>query len=218
MPVQPRAINAPDGWTGQPGPGRFVYPTSYNLPGSDSRVLPWKVLRDAADSVDLVRRCIEVRKAELRGYEWDIVVAERALEQARRDRPGQTDVQLGQALRDEMSDEIARLRDWWEMPDRSNGLDFNSWVSQALEEHLVLDALAIWPRRTRGGDLFSLEVLDGRLPSISFVSALHSRRSSRSWTSGETLRRRRSLPTSRSSSGSPAGSSPLTRWSRATST
>lgn len=161
VPVQPRAINAPDEWTGRPGPRRFDYPTSYNLPGSDSRLLPWKVLRDAADNVDLIRRCIEIRKAELRGYEWDIVVSERALEQSRRDNPGQTDVELGRALRDEMSDEIARLRDWWEMPDRTNGLDFNSWVTQALEEHLVLDALAIWPRRTRGGDLFSLEVLDG---------------------------------------------------------
>jgi hypothetical protein len=161
VPVEPRPINAPDEYTGRPAPRRYDFPVSYNLPGADSRILPWKVLRDAADNVDLIRRCIEVRKAELRGYEWDIVVSERALEQARRDNPGLTDVELGRDLRDDLSDEIARLRDWWEMPDRTNGLDFNSWVSQALEEHLVLDALAIWPRRTRGGDLFSLEVLDG---------------------------------------------------------
>jgi hypothetical protein len=30
-----------------------------------------------------------------------------------------------------------------------------------MEEHLVIDAIAIWPRKTLGGDLFSLEVLDG---------------------------------------------------------
>jgi hypothetical protein len=38
---------------------------------------------------------------------------------------------------------------------------FNDWLNIALEEILVLDAWAVWPQSTVGGDLHGLQILDG---------------------------------------------------------
>lgn len=160
LPLVPQPIN-PVLDSGRAMPRRYEYPVSSNLPGVDQRVLPWKVLRDAADKVDLIRQCIEVRKAEVQGLGWEVTVSEDAVEAARLDDPSATDAEIGDKLRDESSEEIARIRAFWMEPDRGNGFSFDDWIGQVIEEHLVLDAIAIYPRMTRGGDLYSFEVLDG---------------------------------------------------------
>jgi hypothetical protein len=53
-----------------------------------------------------------------------------------------------------------RLRDFWETPDIGNGMDFVSWLTCFLEDLLVLDAVAIWPQQTVGGELKALQLLD----------------------------------------------------------
>jgi hypothetical protein len=63
--------------------------------------------------------------------------------------------------REKYTDEINRLRTFWENPDRSNGLTFSDWLMTALEEILVIDAWAVWPQRSVGGDLYGLQILDG---------------------------------------------------------
>ena len=57
--------------------------------------------------------------------------------------------------------EIARLRKFWETPDPANGLSFVDWLNMALEEIDVLDAWAIWPQATVGGEIRGLQILDG---------------------------------------------------------
>jgi hypothetical protein len=161
VPLDPRPINAPRPDSGRAEPRRFDYPVSANLPGVDLRVVPWKVLRDAADQVDMIRRCIEVVKATIIGHGWDITVSDEAVDRERREHPNETDNQVATGLRDELSEDIDRIKTWWQYPDRGNGFDFHSWLTQTLEEILVLDALSIYPRMTLGGDLFSFEVLDG---------------------------------------------------------
>jgi len=63
--------------------------------------------------------------------------------------------------REELGDEINRVRTFWENPDKANGLTFSDWLNIALEEILVIDALAIWPQKTVGGELYGLQILDG---------------------------------------------------------
>jgi Phage portal protein len=63
--------------------------------------------------------------------------------------------------RERYTEEISRLRQFWEQPDKANGLLFNDWLNIALEEILVLDAWAVWPQSTVGGDLHGLQILDG---------------------------------------------------------
>jgi hypothetical protein len=66
-----------------------------------------------------------------------------------------------QIARDEYTHHISRMRQFWQTPDPLNGLSFKDWLGMAIEEILVLDALAIYPRKTLGGDLYSLEIIDG---------------------------------------------------------
>ena len=59
IPIQPSPIDAVDPATNRPPPRQYEYPVSYNLPGVTGKLIPWQVLRDAAD-VGLTRREREV--------------------------------------------------------------------------------------------------------------------------------------------------------------
>jgi SPP1 gp7 family putative phage head morphogenesis protein len=158
IPLVPAPLD-PTRRDGRAEPRIWEYPVSWNLPGHSSRLVPWKTLRDAAN-LPLLRDCIRIRKEEIRGLEWDFGLTRRALDEARRDEPdaGQLDVERG--LREKFAQTINDAIEFWEVPDPGNGYTFSEWISQFLEEQLVLDALAIYPRRTLGGQLYSLEILD----------------------------------------------------------
>jgi SPP1 gp7 family putative phage head morphogenesis protein len=160
MPLFPAAIDPVRPDTGRPEPRFNEYPVSSNLPGVSDRLVPWKVLRDAADAGGLPRRCIEIRKAEVTTLDWTITLTKQAVEaaQAGTSKPRS---EVDQALRQRMSPEIVRCTRFWEKPDRGQDEDFAEWLSKLLEEHLVLDAVAIYPRLTYGGELYALEILDG---------------------------------------------------------
>jgi len=127
---------------------------------NDNRLVPWKVLRTAADQIDILRRCVEVLKSKVAGMEWDITFSDSASEMVQAEFGG-NDVRAMQEAREKYQDEITRLRNFWQTPDRINGLSFKDWISMALEETLVLDALAIYPHPDLKGDLHSLTILDG---------------------------------------------------------
>ncbi|MEU5426840.1 phage portal protein [Streptomyces olivoreticuli] len=159
VPLFPAAIDPVRPDTGRPEPRFSEYPVSSNLPGVTDRLVPWKVLRDAADAGGLPRRCIEIRKAEVTTLDWAITITKQAVEaaQADSDRPR---AEVEQELRQRLSTEIVRCSTFWERPDPGQDEDFCEWLSKLLEEHLVLDAVAIYPRLTYGGDLYALEILD----------------------------------------------------------
>ncbi|MFE2712222.1 phage portal protein [Streptomyces mirabilis] len=159
VPLFPAAIDPlrPDGRT---EPRFNEYPVTSNLPGVGDRLVPWKVLRDAADAGGLPRRCIEIRKAEVTTLDWAITITKEAVEaaQANSDKPR---AEVEQDLRQSLSADMVRCSRFWQKPDPGQDENFAEWVGKVLEEHFVLDAIAIYPRLTYGGDLFALEVLDG---------------------------------------------------------
>lgn len=159
VPLFPAAIDPlrPDGRT---EPRFNEYPVTSNLPGVGDRLVPWKVLRDAADAGGLPRRCIEIRKAEVTTLDWAVTITKEAVEaaQSASDRPR---AEVEQDLRQKLSSEIVRCTQFWQKPDPGQDENFSEWVGKVLEEHFVLDAIAIYPRLTYGGDLYALEVLDG---------------------------------------------------------
>jgi hypothetical protein len=160
MPLFPAAIDPVRPDSGRPEPRFNEYPVSSNLPGVSDRLVPWKVLRDAADAGGLPRRCIEIRKAEVTTLDWAVTITKQAVEAAQSgtDRPRS---EVEQDLRQRLSGDIVRCTQFWEKPDPGQDEDFAEWLSKLLEEHLVLDAVAIYPRQTYGGDLYALEILDG---------------------------------------------------------
>ena len=159
-PIMPGAIN-PLREDGRADPRRYEYQVAQNINiGTEQKLVPFKTLRGAAEQIDIVRRCVEVLKSKISGLDWDIVIAEDASEKIIAEIGGDHTRAMSQA-RTKFSDEIYRLRTFWENPDRANGLTFIDWMMMSLEEILVLDAWAIWPQRTVGGDLYGFQILDG---------------------------------------------------------
>lgn len=160
IPLFPQPVNPVNPATGRAEPRQREFPVSWNLPGFSDRLVPWTVLRAAADQIPLFRRCIEIRKAEVATLEWDIVISEKAIERAQQAAGGQSRAEVEKAMRERVSPLIGKYVDFWETPDRGQGLTFIPWAKKFLEDHFVLDGVAIYPRRTLGDDLFALEILD----------------------------------------------------------
>ena len=159
-PIIPGAINPVNEQTGRPEPRRFEYQVAQNINVTATRLVPFQTLRAAADSIDILRRCIEVTKNKLSGLDWDIVLAQDASEKIAAESGGDHVRAMAKA-REKYTDEIDRLREFWENPDKANGLTFSDWLMIAAEETLVIDALAIYPQPTVGGDLYGFQILDG---------------------------------------------------------
>lgn len=160
MPIIPGAINPLNPETGRPAPRRYEYQVAQNINITETRLVPFKTLRAAADQIDILRRCIEVLKAKVSSLNWDVVLAEDSVERLIQEIGG-NQVRAAGIAREKFNDDISRLRTFWEQPDKANGLGFSDWLTLALEEILVLDALAVWPQETVGGELNGLQILDG---------------------------------------------------------
>lgn len=161
VPLIPAPLDPVRQDSGRPEPRLTEYPVSTNLPGVSDRLVPWKVLRDAAGVGGLARRCIEIRKNEVATLNWTITIAEGAAEKAQADHPSMSRSDVEAELGRRLGPEIARCTRFWEEPNPREGENFSEWISKLLEEHLVLDAIAIYPRRTYGDDLYALEIIDG---------------------------------------------------------
>lgn len=157
----PAAIDPTRRDTGRPEPRFTEYQVSSNLPGVTDRLVPWKVLRDAAAAGGIPRRCIQIRKDEITTLEWTITISKDAVAKAEADSPGSSRADVEAGLRKRLGPEIARCTAFWERPDPGQDEEWPDWIGKLLEEHLVLDAVAIYPRRTYGGDLHSLEIISG---------------------------------------------------------
>jgi hypothetical protein len=160
LPITPGAINPLDPNTGRPEPRRYEYQVAQNINITETRVVPFSVLRATSDQVDIIRRCIEVIKGKIVSLDWDIVLGQDAAEKIGSD-SGKDRVRALASAREGLDDEINRIRTFWENPDKSNGYTFADWINISLEEILVLDAWAVWPQPSVGGDLYGLQVLDG---------------------------------------------------------
>lgn len=157
LPNQPLDQPRPD--SGQPDPRIYQYPVAWNLQYFNDRPVSWDVLKQAADS-PLFRACIETRKLEIGALDWTWNVNSHAVEQVART-ARKAPQEVANELRDTYHDEIERLNDFWSAPDRKNGYDFEAWIKLLFEEQLVWDALAIYPRRTYGGSVNDMIIIDG---------------------------------------------------------
>lgn len=150
-----------DGWMGpgeSPAPladkqsditqGRqFQYPVGINMhsrpkQGSDAGV-SYSELRSLADNYDLVRLCIETRKDQLAMLPWGF---------RNKDKDKWANYPQDDAR-------IEELTQFFLYPDKLN--DWETWLRALIEDLLVIDAPCLYPRMTRGGSLYSLDLVDG---------------------------------------------------------
>jgi hypothetical protein len=137
-PQQPLQPQAPPEVKGR----QWDYPFGVNLnyiPRSDSG-LSFRDLRALADALPLLRAVIETRKDQIAGLNWSVRT---------RDPRGAA----------KASGRIEGVLGFLARPDRRH--DFATWLRILIEDMLVIDAACIYPRFTRGGDLYCLDVIDG---------------------------------------------------------
>lgn len=121
-------------WDFPIGYNTIYTPRSYEPIGFDE-------LRALAEAHDITRLAIETRKDQVEKLEWTI---------RPRDEKRPTP---------DAASRIARLTEFWRSPD--NQQSFATWLREALEDVLVLDAPAFEIRRNRGGDIIGLDIVDG---------------------------------------------------------
>jgi hypothetical protein len=158
MPLIPSSIN-PAGERGKPDPRKWEFEVAQNINVSGGKLVPWRMLRQSSEQIDIIRRCVEVLKSKMTGLEWGIDLAPTAIDVVMAEQ-GVNQVRAAQIAKTIYADEMNRAREFWQTPDISNGLDFQSWLTMFLEDLIVLDAVAIWPQQTVGGELRGLQLLD----------------------------------------------------------
>lgn len=101
-------------------------------------------LRGLADSLDIVRLCIETRKDQMGRLTYSVL-------------PKQT---AGEALRAPVDARCSQLEAFFASPDKKHTWD--GWLRMLIEDQLVIDAATLYVRRTRGGDVYAIEVVAGQ--------------------------------------------------------
>ena len=139
-PGQPLAPMAPPGTGGRAFDYNFGTNIQY-IPRSSENIGFYE-LRALADALPLLRVAIETRKDQIQGADWTI---------RKRDKKSRKV--------NDADPRIEEIKNFLQRPDREH--DFSTWIRALMEEMLVTDAASIYPRLTRGGDVYSLDLIDG---------------------------------------------------------
>lgn len=129
-------------------PQQFQFTVGRNLiitPRSEENRTPFDMLRGLADAHDISRLCIEMRKEQIAGMKFDIVPENRE----------------DKELITKYGTQIKEIKEFFKCPSITQCNDWYDWIGMVMEDVLVIDALTLFKRRTRGGKLYSLEVVDG---------------------------------------------------------
>lgn len=142
-PSEPITGVAPEGTAGR----QFDYGTGVNLNNTprQGELYGFAVMRALADSSDLLRVIIERRKDQIVRMDWVIKVKDKA-----------------GTVGDESATPDPRcdlVEEFFRFPDREH--DWATWLRMLLEDLLVIDAPTVYPRKTKGGELYSLDPIDG---------------------------------------------------------
>ena len=163
-PILPVPVDAPPEGAERAEPRREEYQVGWNLPvgtpGSEGiKLADFSTLRTLADLYSVARSAIQLRKAEVRGLEWDIMPTSEASKEMRGSHGKMKD----------FAQRRAEAVKFFRHPD-PDYYSWNSWLDAVLEEIFVFDALSIllrpkWGKRQGkgllGSDLDSLALING---------------------------------------------------------
>jgi hypothetical protein len=147
--------------SGRPEPRGTQYDLSWNMRLGGDRHIPWQILRDAADNVDIIRGGIQVRKKAMKRLKGCWSVSAEAIQEAYEDDPHRGHDDIAAELRKKYGPDIKRLNRFWANPWRGHLKSLKQWVNMLQEENIVLDAVAIYPQRDGYGRVHSFRIIDG---------------------------------------------------------
>lgn len=142
-PLQPLPPMAPPDVKGRAFDYLYGYNLSYIPRATES--VDFNTLKRTAQQCDLLRNVISTRIDRMCVLDWQV----RPKELERGKRPAAS----------KYKDQIDQVVSLLKRPDRR--LDWGQWLHAVLEQNLVIDAVAIYRRRTRGGKVYAWELIDG---------------------------------------------------------
>lgn len=161
-PINPVGIDTPPDGVDRPMPRRWEYSVGWNMPvgqpGTEGlKIATFATLRSFGDLYSVIRACISHITHEVLATTWDVVPtaqAEKAMHGV-------------QSKQDEFAHRRQIAMKFWNRPDPQYP-NWGSWMKAVLEDHAVLDAIALYMHPTRavghgpfGSNMASLDVLDG---------------------------------------------------------
>ena len=125
-------------------------PDIFNSPfGGIPKVMPmgitFSVLRDLATNYPVLRSCIEYRKSQVTQLDWNVTPIEINNET------------ITNENNIKRSKEIKKI---FKFPTGKREVSFSNWIKQILEDMLVIDAIAIYRKRNRKGDVIGYLPID----------------------------------------------------------
>jgi hypothetical protein len=121
------------------------YPVGINLSMTPRQYesMNFGMIRGLFEGLDLAKLCVETRKNQMAKLSWEIMP---------RMKPGEN-------VRVKDDPRCAQLEAFFRSPDRKHNWD--QWMRMILDEMLVTDATSLYVRRTVGGDIYSIEAIQG---------------------------------------------------------
>lgn len=163
-PILPVPVDQPPPGALRPQPRRWQPNVGYNLPvgepGADGyKLTSFANLKSLAELYSILRAGLNIRKDEIRGLDWDIVLTKDAAKAYKGDR---------EAMRD-FGERRAKALKWFRRPDK-NYTSFASWFYAVMEEVFVYDALSLYLCPTKGGRKMGKGLLGSGLDSLWLVT------------------------------------------------
>ncbi len=156
-PLNPLSPIAPPDVAGR----RFDFPPGYNLTIRPRAYEPvgFAELRGFADAYDLLRLVIETRKDQMERQRWHIRPRNSPSFPSPASGGGVGRGRRSATVDADMSARIAGIENFFQKPDGVTR--WKTWLRALLEDMFVIDAATLYCQRTRNGQLFALQQLDG---------------------------------------------------------
>ncbi len=126
-------------------PRPLAWPGS-TVPKYHTLGISFQTLRDFADFYPVARACIEFRKSQITHLDWNITPKE---------------LNDKTVLDEKNIADAKALKQLLRYPTGKKDSSFSNWLKQILEDLLVIDAVAIYRRRNRRGDIIGYLPVDG---------------------------------------------------------
>jgi len=138
---------------------RTQYLIAANINLIDRRV-PWSVLKGLAEDVDIVQRCIQIVQDAIVGLEWSWGFSPQIIQQIMVEENVTNSAKAAALAREKYGDELQRVQEFFEYPDKRMGFTFSQWLTDIIYSHLVYDGIAVSPEYNLKGELMSLSTID----------------------------------------------------------
>lgn len=110
-----------------------------------ARGLNFDILRDFSVYYPILRACINYRKRQITQLEWTV---------------SPRDVIVDKAKKQRYAEDAKKVREFLTYPQGDSTISFRTFIAKALEDLMVLDAVAIYKRKNRRGGVFGYLPVD----------------------------------------------------------